>query len=268
MNIKFTVLTEDRMCENNCISEHGLSIYIEINNNTLLLDSGLSDVFLKNAETLGINLDKVENIVLSHGHYDHGNGLKYINARKTLILHPNCYTKRYSLRRNMEYAGINQSKEELLEKFDIYETKKPYEIFDNTWYLGEINRKFEVPARNLPTVLENEEIDYLKDDSGIVIKTESGIIVFASCSHSGINNIIEQAKEITNENKVLAVVGGLHLKEINSYTSDIIQYFKDNKIENAYIGHCTSDEVIKYFEEQLNGYTKINKLFAGARFEI
>lgn len=95
----------------------------------------------------------------------------------------------------MEYAGINETREELLKKFELIETKEPYQIFENVWFLGQIDRKFEVPIKNLPTVLENGKIDYLYDDSGIVIKVEKGIIVFASCSHSGINNIIEQAKK-------------------------------------------------------------------------
>ncbi len=133
------------------------------------MDAGITDAFLKNAETLGVNLDEVNTIVLSHGHWDHGNGLKYLNTKKTVILHPECYTKRYSLARNMEYAGINQTREELLEKFDLIETREPYEVFENVWLLGEIERKFEVPVKNLPTVLENEKTDYLQDDSGMAI---------------------------------------------------------------------------------------------------
>lgn len=267
--MKFIMLTENRNCDNNCINEDGLSIYIEINKNKLLLDSGITDAFFKNSKILDINLDEVDIIVLSHGHWDHGNGLKYINTKKTLILHPECYTERYSLRRNMAFAGINKTREELLKKFKLIETKEPYKIFENVWFLGQIDRKFEVPVKNLPTVLKNEEIDYLKDDcGGIVVKLDKGIIVFSSCSHSGINNIIEQAKKITGEDRVVAVVGGFHLKTIDSYTQEIVQYFKDNNIERAYMGHCTSDEVIEYFKEKLMGITQVEKLFAGAKFEI
>lgn len=267
--MKIIMLTENRKCENNCINEEGLAIYIETNNNKLLLDTGITDAFLKNAKTLGINLDEVDTIALSHGHWDHGNGLKYINTKKKLILHPECYTERYSLSRNMAYAGINETREELAKKFELIETKEPYQIFDNVWFLGKINRKFEVPVKNLPTVLKNEKIDYLYDDcGGIVIKTENGIVIFSSCSHSGIDNIIEQAKDITNENKVIAVIGGFHLKQINEYTDQIIQYFKDSNVKSAYMGHCTSDEVIEYFKEQLTGITEVKKLFAGAKIEI
>ena len=267
--MKFTILTENRNCDNNCINEEGLSILIEINKNKVLLDTGITDAFLKNAETLGVNLDEVSIITLSHGHWDHGNGLKYLNSKKTLILHPECYTERYSLRRNMAYAGINENREELKSKFELIETKEPYKIYNNIWFLGEIDRKYEVPVKNLPTVLKNEAIDYLKDDCGEVVgKLDEGIVVFSSCSHSEVNNIVEQAKRITGEDRVVAVVGGFHLNTINLYTQQIIQYFKDNNIEKAYMGHCTSDEVIEYFKEQLRGITQVEKLFAGAIFEI
>lgn len=267
--MEFTILTENRFCNNNCINEDGLSILIEMNDNKVLLDTGITDAFLKNAKTLGVNLDEVNIIVLSHGHWDHANGLKYLNSKKTLILHPECYTERYSLRRNMAYAGINENREELKNKFELIETKDPYKIYNNIWFLGQIDRKFEVPVKNLPTVLKNEEIDYLKDDcGGIVVKLDKGIIVFSSCSHSGVNNIVEQAKKVTGEDRVVAVVGGFHLKTIDPYTEEIVQYFKDNNIERAYIGHCTSDEVIEYFIKQLDAYTKVNKLFAGAKFKI
>ena len=256
--MKFVVLTEDRNCNNSCVSEHGLSIYMEVENHKLLLDTGITDAFLRNSKTLGINLDEVNTIVLSHGHWDHGNGLKYINTKKTLILHPECYLERYSLKRNMAFAGINETREELLRKFELIETKDPYKIFDDVWFLGQINRKFEVPVKNLPTVLKEEKIDYLYDDcGGIAIKTENGIVVFSSCSHSGIDNIIEQAKQITKEDRVIAVIGGFHLKEINAYTDQVIQYFRDNNVQSAYMGHCTSFEVIEYFKEKLNGCTEV-----------
>lgn len=266
--MKFTVLTENRESNCNCINEDGLSIYIEECNNKILLDSGITEAFIKNAEVLGIDLKEIDKVVLSHGHWDHGNGLKYLNLKRPLILHPDAFTKRYSLLRNMAFGGINQTKEELKEKFDLIETREPYLIFENAWFLGQINRRFEVPKENAHTVLENNEKDYLYDDTGVVVKTEKGIIVFSSCSHSGIDNIIEQAKEVAEEDRVFAVVGGFHLKKINSYTQKVIQYFKDNNIKEAYMGHCTSDEVIEEFKNKLNGITKVVTLYAGAKFEI
>lgn len=265
--MKFTVLAENRK-ENICDNEEGLSLYIESGNDKLLLDTGITDLFIKNANLLGVDLKEIKTIVLSHGHWDHGNGLKYLQERKTVILHPESHTKRYSLRRNMEYAGLNQTKTELESKYDVIQTKEPYEVYKDIWYLGEIERLNDYEAKSFPTVLEENKTDYLRDDSGIVIKTEKGLIVISGCSHSGICNTIEYAKKIMKEERIIAVIGGFHLKNVDEVTQKTIQYFINNRIQNAYMGHCTSDEVIEEFKNKLDGICNVESLYSGATFEI
>lgn len=265
--MKVIVLTENRkQCE--CLNEDGLSLYIEVGENKLLLDTGFTDSFIKNAEMLGVDIASIKTIVLSHGHWDHGNGLKWLKDNKTVIMHPESFTKRYSLKRNMQYAGLNQTFEEMKNKFNVIQTKEPLEVLENIWFLGEIERNNDFEAKTFPTVLEEGKTDYLRDDTGIVIKTEDGIIVISGCSHSGICNTIEYAKKITKEDNVIAVMGGFHLREINESTEKTIQYFINNNIQSAYMGHCTSDEVIEEFKTKLHDKCKVEKLYAGARFEI
>ncbi len=67
---------------------HGLSLYIEYNGKSILFDAGQTDIFMRNAKKLGINLDNLDAIVLSHGDYDYGNGLKYLDSKTKLICHP------------------------------------------------------------------------------------------------------------------------------------------------------------------------------------
>ncbi|MDD2682314.1 MAG: MBL fold metallo-hydrolase [Bacilli bacterium] len=57
------------------LHEHGLSIYIEINNIKVLFDTGASSIFSNNALKLNIKLKDVDYLIISHGHYDHGGGL-------------------------------------------------------------------------------------------------------------------------------------------------------------------------------------------------
>ena len=73
--MKLITLVENTCGNNGCIAEHGLSIYIETDKHKLLLDTGQSDAAVKNAETLGIDLSKVDTVILSHGHYDHSGGI-------------------------------------------------------------------------------------------------------------------------------------------------------------------------------------------------
>ncbi|MCB1223176.1 MAG: MBL fold metallo-hydrolase, partial [Mesotoga sp.] len=68
--MKITVLCNDKGLEG-FKSEHGISFFIELNGKKFLFDTGSTDVAVKNAEKLGIDLSEVESIIISHGHYDH-----------------------------------------------------------------------------------------------------------------------------------------------------------------------------------------------------
>ncbi|MBK5208013.1 MAG: MBL fold metallo-hydrolase [Flavobacteriaceae bacterium] len=109
--MKITILTE------NCagagfLAEHGLSYLIEHEGETILFDTGHTDVFIKNAYTLGVDIQKVvDMVVLSHGHWDHGDGLQYID-NKTLIAHPEVFIKRFRKKDNSN-IGLKLSKSEI-----------------------------------------------------------------------------------------------------------------------------------------------------------
>ena len=102
--IKLTILSENRdSCD--LKGESGLSCLVEACDKTFLLDTGYSDLFLKNAKLLGIDLSKVKTIVLTHGHSDHTNGLAYFKDKKTIIMHPAAFKDRWSIRKK-EYSLI------------------------------------------------------------------------------------------------------------------------------------------------------------------
>ena len=264
--LKITVLNDDR-CENDTFKcEHGISLYIECNEKKILFDAGQTDIFIENARKLGVDLTKIDAIVLSHGDYDHGNGLKEIDLKTDLICHPDFKLKRIS-RRTGSYSGLNQTEKELQEKFNLIETKQPYNVSDDIIFLGEIERNNDFEkGKNLPATDENGNTYQHLDDSGIVIKTKDGIIVISGCSHSGICNTVEYAKKITNDDRVLAVMGGFHLKEIDECTSKTIEYMKDN-VQSIYLAHCTSDIVCQEFEKQIPDKTYIIKTGMSYEFD-
>jgi len=257
--VKIIVLNDNRKNNNYLENEHGLSLYIEAYGYKMLLDVGQTNIFKKNAEKLGIDLDGLDAIVLSHGHYDHGNGLKYIDKKIKLICHPECNCYRVS-KRTRNYGGIDQTEEELLQKFDVLKTTKPYEIAENIFFLGQIERNNHFEANSFPMTKEDGTDDIVLDDSGLVIKTENGLIVISGCSHSGICNTVEYAKKITNENRILAVMGGFHLKEVNECTIKTIDYMKQNNVQKIYLAHCISDDVCREFEKCMPYKVKIIKV--------
>jgi len=257
--VKIIVLNDNRKNSDEFENEHGISLYIEAYGTRILLDAGRTEIFKNNAKKLGINLDNLDAIILSHGHYDHGDGLKYIDEKTKLICHPECNNYRRS-KRTKKFGGINQSKEELAYKFELIPSAKPYEIVENIFYLGQIERNNDFEAKTFPMTIEDGSDDVVLDDTGIAIKTANGLIVLSGCAHSGICNTVEYAKKITKEERVLAVIGGFHLKEIDEATNKTINYMIDNNVENIYLAHCTSDEVCEEFEKCIPNKAKTIKV--------
>ena len=104
--VKLSVLTENNPGELTA-AEHGLSYLIESDGRKILFDTGQSDLFLKNAAIMGLSLEALDMIVLSNGHYDHGNGLENIRGG-TLLCTPGFFISRYR-QSKLPYIGPKNS---------------------------------------------------------------------------------------------------------------------------------------------------------------
>jgi len=225
--------------------EPAVSYYIEDENSSFLLDVGYSDLFLKNASAFGIDLDKISNIIISHGHDDHTRGLKYYFEQKhknniSIIAHPDAFNEKFI--GNLKICSPIL-KEELKEKCNLILSKEPKKVSRNITFLGEIPQINDFENRKLigkQIVGEISENDYVMDDTALVYKSEKGIYIITGCSHSGICNIIEYAKEVCKDNRVLGVIGGFHLFEVNEQVSRTITYLQQNNLKELYPCHCTS----------------------------
>jgi 7,8-dihydropterin-6-yl-methyl-4-(beta-D-ribofuranosyl)aminobenzene 5'-phosphate synthase len=233
--MRLSILTENTASGKFC-AEHGLSYYIESDVN-ILFDTGHSDVFLQNAQKLNIDINQIETVVLSHGHWDHGNGLKFLK-NKNLICHPDVFKKRFR-KGGDENIGLDLSLQQLKIKFNIATSRKPYPVSKNIIFLGEIPRKNSFESQTTTFALENNTDDFILDDSGLVIKLNDEIIIISGCAHSGICNIIEYAKNITGITKIRAVIGGFHLKHNDNQTQETIKYLKQQDVKEIYPSHCT-----------------------------
>lgn len=218
------------LCENSagaahydvCLAEWGLSAYIEINGVHILFDTGTSFVYKHNAKQLGIDLNNTDYLVLSHYHLDHTGGLRFheFKTRKKMVMHPQI----------LEKLPQDQS-EKIRHDFDIITSEKPYEFTKDVFYLGEIPR---ITAFEKGKYLD----DPMLDDSAIAVKTKQGVFVITGCSHSGICNICEYAKQVTGQN-LYAVLGGFHLFESNQTAVDgTIKYLKQKNPKLLYPMHC------------------------------
>ncbi len=245
--MKLTVLCEN-VAGGRLQAEHGLSYLIEYKGETLLFDTGHSDLFIKNAKVLGIDVQqKVKTVVLSHGHWDHGNGLTHL-TNKTLIAHPAATIKRYRKTDN-SYIGLSLSKLDLQQRFSYIESKKPYFIQPHILFLGEIPRLNNFEAQHTTFKDENGNDDFVLDDSALVIIKNNALIILVGCSHAGVCNIIDYAQKITSIDKIEAVIGGFHLKEKDYQTQKTIEYFCKINVNKIYPTHCTELPALSLFYE-------------------
>jgi len=254
--MKLSVLTEN-MASGHFLAEFGLSYFIEHDGKNILFDTGHSDVFLKNAERLNIDIGKVDIVVLSHGHWDHGNGLKYLSGQK-LLCHPGAFIKRYH-RNDHVNLGLELNYEKLNTKFELIRSKEPYHISQNIVFLGEVPRVNHFEAQTTAFIDENKNNDFVRDDSALVIIIKDELVVVSGCAHSGICNIVEYSREVTGFRKVHAVIGGFHLKTNDIQTQETIRYFKELKVKHVFPSHCTQLPALAAFYHEF----KMNQVATG-----
>jgi 7,8-dihydropterin-6-yl-methyl-4-(beta-D-ribofuranosyl)aminobenzene 5'-phosphate synthase len=225
--------------------EPAVSYYIEDEDTKLLLDVGYSDLYIKNANALDIDLKNLNAIVISHGHDDHTRGLKYYfeqnnKSNISIIAHPDAFKEK--VMGNLKICSpILQ--EELEEKCILILSKEPKKVSKNIIFLGEIPQINNFENRKpIGKQIVGESLidDYVMDDTALVYKSENGIYIIVGCSHSGICNIVEYAKQVCKDNRVLGIIGGLHLFEVTEQVNKTIDYLKQNNLKELYPCHCTS----------------------------
>lgn len=251
------------------LAEPAVSYYIEDEETKILFDTGYSDIFIKNAKKMNINLENLDKLVISHGHNDHTGGLEYFiktiqNKNIELIAHPHCFYKKYF---EKEYIGTPVTKEILEENFKLVLSNTPIQISKNIIYLGEIPNSNGFENREIIGNYENKNEladDCVKDDSAIVYKSSKGLFIVTGCSHSGICNIIEYAKKVCKEEKIYGVIGGFHLFNCDDRLYKTIEYFKENQLKEIYPCHCVSLKAKIEIGKELN----IEEVGVGLELEI
>lgn len=269
--MKITVLVENTGPSELKI-EHGLSLYIEFNDKKYLLDAGPSDSFFKNAHALSIDLDRVDKAVLSHGHYDHGDGfMVFLNQYKDKVVYgaKNIFDDYYSgSGGSVHYIGLSSKLKQMKNRFNTIskDTKideKIYLILDDVSNTKEIGVQKKL-YKKVDDVLQPDNFNH---ELSLVFDTPKGLVICNSCSHAGLESIVDNIKKRLNK-PVYAYVGGLHMKstknhiETSSFTEEQIQnlcIFIKKNIQYVLTGHCTGnvsyDLLKKYLKDRIDFLT-------------
>ncbi len=253
--MRLTILTDNNtLIDRYFYGEPGVSYFIEDEGKRILFDVGYSDVFIKNAQKMNINLLDIDFLVLSHGHLDHTWGLDplirlYTEAtieemdhkKPTLLAHPLTFlTKTFN---GLEEIGSTISEKKLSRHFQIKLSKEPVWLTERSVFLGEIERKNDFEARKPigKIVKDNiEEDDYLMDDSVLVHKSSKGLVIITGCSHAGICNIVEYAKKICEDDRIVDIVGGFHLlNPPEEQLQGTLKYLRELQPAEVHACHCT-----------------------------
>jgi 7,8-dihydropterin-6-yl-methyl-4-(beta-D-ribofuranosyl)aminobenzene 5'-phosphate synthase len=277
MTIQITTLSENTAAMGDFLGEWGLSILIETDGIKILLDTGTSISAVHNAETLSIDLSKIDKIVLSHGHYDHTGGLREMLRRMKkeieIIAHPDIWQAKYSRREGKpdRYIGIPFQREELESSGARFRlTKEPVKITENIWTSGEVPMVTEYESIDSGLFIKHDsdfQPDPVMDDQAIILKTGLGLVIILGCAHRGMINTISRAREITGINEVQAVIGGSHLigaSEERLYQS--IAAIRELGVQKLGLCHCTDLPVISVLAQEFGENFIFNK--AGTRLEF
>jgi len=251
--MKITVLVDNNtLIDRYFFAEPGLSLLIEDDETTVLFDTGYSDIFLKNAFKMGKDLTTLDYLVLSHNHLDHTWGLepliKYFTElqieqrpvkRPTLVAHPEIFVSVNA--EGLGEIGCLFSEEKLAKHFPIQLSAQPKAISSKLTFLGEIPRRNDF-EKNL-TFGRKEgaaEDDQVIDDSALVYHSRNGLIIITGCSHAGICNIIEYAKEVCGDQRIVDIIGGFHLLNPPAHQLEgTLSYLKALQPGAVHACHCT-----------------------------
>ena len=240
--------------------EHGLSLYIEALGKKILFDFGASELFCENAKRLGVDLAKVDFAVLSHGHNDHGGGLKAfldMNAHAPIYINTHAFEPHYNAK--SEYIGLDTSLKDSRRLVPVENTLK----IDTGLTVFNCN--------TLNTVTQINHCGHTKIENGLslpedynheqylLIEENNNRILLSGCSHKGIINIMEWVKPSH-------LIGGFHFSKLPLGTALLNQADRLNSYNAKYYTcHCTGVEQFEFMKPHLKG---LNYLACGDQLSI
>ena len=255
-------LVENEIGESGCESAHGLSFYVETENHKLLFDTSPSDVVLRNAQKLGVDLTAVDTVILSHGHYDHSGGILSfveVNPRAKIYMQHNAGGDYYAYDgedKGFRYIGIDKK---ILSSPQVQLLEGDTKLDDELQLFTVDKRAFPLPSTN-KRLRELRGIEYKQDEfkheQNLLLTADGKKILFCGCAHNGILNVMETLeRKFGKELLPDLVIGGFHLMKRTEFsetdTAEVTEIANRLKSYKAHFAtcHCTGLPVFNQMKE-------------------
>lgn len=248
MKAHIVILVDNSVASHSVLAEHGLSFWVETDEHCLLFDTGQGLVVENNARALNLDLEAVDTIVLSHGHYDHTGGLGHVVQRAgrgvRLAAHPDALLPKYKRNGAMvKDIGMSPASRAAVEGLEqpVITTPSAREIVPGLWVTGEIPRRHpeETTLEGFCADPGGTIPDPLRDDQALFLDTAQGIVVLLGCAHAGLVNTLDHIRQLTDR-PIRAVLGGTHLRVCPGARLDwTIAALKEFRLRQLVPMHCT-----------------------------
>ncbi len=250
------ILTENTVYFSDAKAEHGFALYIETDDGQrILFDTGQTDVFAENASLFGIDISKIDSLVLSHGHYDHAGGIKrFLEINSTAKIYVKQGFDEEKLNRVGKYIGF--PKDIKIPSSRICFVKEQIEIANDVFVLPQIDifDEEDTHFENLFVKKENDKkADFFDDELFLVLQNQEKIGIVSGCAHRGIINIIKSAKR-EFALPISLVLGGFHT--IHSDEKNVLRLanqLQSFEIERLVPCHCTGVNQYALMKQYYNG---------------
>ena len=274
--MKIVTLMENEAC-GGLTAARGLSLYIETPRHKLLFDMGPDSGFIANAEKLGVDLAAVDTAFLSHGHSDHGGGLRAfceVNSQADVYIHPDAFGEFYAVKPGQEpqYIGLEPALWELESR--VVPTAAGLRLDDELTLLGDIPSTFPFTP-SAPKLQEKTpegfRPDTFRHEQHLLISAWGKTALLAGCAHSGIVNILRAAEAVLGRQPDV-VLGGFHLFELDPANpeTDWLLAATGEALSGGttvyYTGHCTGDYAFEKLHAILGG--RLRPMHGGTVVEI
>ena len=230
-------------------AEHGLAFHVQAGTESLLFDTGQSDLVVQNARELSLDLSRISAVALSHGHYDHTGGLRAVwemAPHATLHAHVaalGSHFVRYSggLIRDVGITKRNRGAARAFARAEPVSTT-PAEVVNGVFLTGEIPRETDFEDAGGPFLLDETgtQPDPINDDQALFFDTPNGAVVLLGCAHAGVVNTLRQVQRLLVNRPIHAVIGGMHLLTASEERMErTVAALREISVQCLVPAHCT-----------------------------